>query len=456
MTAEIQNNDGQYVPLGFTPSPATEHLNWSQHQSFMNFHSEPLMNREQYQQQSYNYMPAASHMYEPNGYKKSFSDYDMYKSMQNGGSEMGLYDRNYRLVMPHHQMVNNIPDHASQDSTPHMPNRTQLIEHLVGNWMVPNNSGTYSPFGNAEAFKTNVFELPAEGVNAHQGREETKFKNPDEEIQFQFTRDSRKPRMVAEVKPMRPSYSDVLTKPVPQVNTVKSPKNDPKEVKPKKENKKTAKNDKEKKTSATLNRSNTANDIKEIPNEKNAQTNFKNDKIKSAKNSQMNRKWASLDNISENLQKGDDSKKKKSDEPSNNNKTSGKQSASKKINKTIDIGELDNGNGKNETISINKNGIKKVNKINNRPKSNDSFGNSERPPGKRNQRTRKKENAPFGMVFLDFVNIISFYCVVLGVFHQKLKQYTKGWWKIFTVFIFWLFHLISDICSLSLHISRDL
>lgn len=408
MTAEIQNTDGQYVPLGFTPSPPTEHLNWNQHPSYMNhFHSEPLM--DQYGQQSYNFMPAASQMYEPNGYKKSFSDYDMYKSMQNGVSDMSMYDRDYRILLPHHQMVNNIPDHASPDSSPHMPNRTQIIEHLVGNWMVPNNSGTYSPFGNAEAFKTNVFDLPAENLNVHHGKEETRFKNPDEDVQFQFTRDSRKPRMVAEVKPMRPSYSDVLTKPVPQVNTIKSPKNDSKEVKPKKENKKAAKNDKEKKVSSTLNRSNTSNEIKEIPVEKNAQTAYKNDKNKSSKNTQMNRKWASLDNITENLQKSDDPKKKKTDEPSNNNK-SGKQSTSKKINKTIDIGELDNEHGKNETVSINKNGIKKVNKINNRPKSNDSFGNSERPPGKRNQRTRKKENAPFGkfLYFYDIFSIIWF------------------------------------------------
>lgn len=400
MTAEIQNADGQYVPLGFTSPPTTESLNWNQHPNYMNhFHSEPLMNMDQYPQQSYNYMPAASHMYEPNGYKKSFSDYDMYKSMQNGVSDMNLYDRDYRLLMPHHQMVNNMPEHVSQDSAPHMSNRTQLIEHLVGNWMVPNNSGTYSPFGNAEAFKTNVFDLPADrDLNAHQSKEENKFKNPDEDHQFQFTRDSRKPRMVAEVKPMRPSYSDVLTKPVPQVNTIKSPKNDPKEVKPKKDGKKAGKNDKEKKVAATLNRSNTSNEIKELPIDKNAQTISKNEKNKSSKNNQMNRKWASLDNISENLQKADESKKKKPEEPSTSNKNAGKQSASKKINKTIDIGELENDIGKNETISVNKNGIKKVNKVTNRPKSNDSFGSSERPPGKRNQRTRKKENAPFGIL----------------------------------------------------------
>lgn len=412
MTPEIQNTDGQYAPLGFSPPPTTtESLNWNQHPNYMNhFHSEPLMNMDSYAQQSFNFMPAASHMYEPNGYKKSYSDYDMYKSTQNGVPDMGLYDRDYRLLMPHHH---HFPEHvSSQDPTPHMPNRTQLIEHLVGNWMVPNNSGTYSPFGNAEAFKPNVFDLPPERDNILPGKDETKFKTNEEDIQFQFNRDGRKTRIVAEVKPMRPSYSDVLTKPVPQVNAIKLPKSDQKEVKPKKENKKAGKNDKEKKITATLNRSNTSNEIKEIPTtEKNVgQTILKNEKNKSTKNGQMNRKWASLDNISENLQKVDETKKKKPDEPSNNNnKNVGKQAAAgasaaaKKINKTIDIGVLETENNKNETIIINKNGIKKVNKISNRPKSNDSFGSNERPPGKRNQRARKKENAPFSKCFNFFV-----------------------------------------------------
>lgn len=43
-----------------------------------------------------------------------------------------------------------------------------------------------------------------------------------------------------------------------------------------------------------------------------------------------------------------------------------------------------------------------------------------------------------------------------GIVGQKLKQYTRGWWKIFTIFVLWLFHLISDICSLSAHIGRDM
>lgn len=46
--------------------------------------------------------------------------------------------------------------------------------------------------------------------------------------------------------------------------------------------------------------------------------------------------------------------------------------------------------------------------------------------------------------------------IFIGFVGQKLKQYTKGWWRLFMVCLLWLFNLVSDICSLSIHISRDL
>lgn len=48
------------------------------------------------------------------------------------------------------------------------------------------------------------------------------------------------------------------------------------------------------------------------------------------------------------------------------------------------------------------------------------------------------------------------FLLFLGFVGQKLKHYLRGWWKIFVRVIFWLFHLISDICSLSIHLSRDM
>lgn len=405
MTAEMKNIDGQYVPLGFsTPTTTTtETLSWNQQTNFINhFHADPIVGMEHYAapQQSFSYIQPTSHIYETNGYKKNLSDYEMYKSMQNGVADMGLYDKDYRILLQNSQMMQNqVPDHI-HESMPQNSNRTQLIEHLVGNWMVPNNSGTYSPFGNSESFKPNVFDLQTErDVNIHLPKDDSKFKATEDEVQFQFNRDLRKPRMVAEVKPMRPSYSDVLTKPVPQTNSVKPLKNDSKETKPKKDAKKGSKTEKEKKTNSMLNRSNTNNDIKEVPLDKSMSA-VKTEKTKNSKNGNLSRKWASLDNLADNVQKVDDSKKKKQEENSST-KSSIKPQTSKKLNKTVnDIIDLELDNSKSENLYITKNGVKKVTKPTVRPKSNDSFGNNDRPPGKRNQRTRKKENhVPFGMFF---------------------------------------------------------
>lgn len=269
MTAEMQNIDGQYVPLGFTPPPATtEPLNWSQHPqpSFINRFSPNL---EQFPQQPFNYLPQTPQMFEPNGYKKNLSDYDLYK-MQNGNPDLGLFDTEYSY-MP--QIMNPVPDHPllHHDSVP-VSNPTQLID-LVGNWMVPNNSGTYTPFGTSE-YKPNVFDLPSDlnnGTNLNM-KEDNLFKSDQlDDVQFQFNRDTRKPRMVAEVKPMRPSYSDVLTKPVAQTVT-KSLKNEAKENKLKKESKKNNKNEKNQKVNGPLGKSTVNNDIKDVSADKNSQT----------------------------------------------------------------------------------------------------------------------------------------------------------------------------------------
>ncbi|XP_056635210.1 dnaJ homolog dnj-5 isoform X1 [Diorhabda sublineata] len=434
MTAERQNIDGQYVPLGFTPSSsASEPLNWNQQTNYINRFTPDV---QQYPQHRYNFLPQAQHMFEANGYKK---DFDVYKSMQNGNADIGLFDTEYPYVP---QMMNNIPEHpllhSHIDNMPHVSNPSQLID-LVGNWMVPNNSGTYSPFGTSESYKPNVFDLPTDLSNSVHLKDEPRYKtlDPMDDIQFQFTRDARKPRMVAEVKPMRPSYSDVLTKPVPQTVT-KPLKNERKDSKPKKDSKKNNKNEKNQKVYTAIGRNNVNNDfkvnadVKDISGEKNS-TQTKSDK-KTVKGNSFNRKWASLDNISDPQMKVEENKKKKNDDDKNTI-----QKSSKKFNKTLNDVNIECNSSKSENSNTTKNGLKKICKPSVRPKQNDSFGSNDRPPGKRIQRSRKKENH-----------------IIFGVVGQKLKQYTKGWWKIFTVFILWLFHLISDICQLSLHISRDM
>ncbi|XP_054275235.1 dnaJ homolog dnj-5 isoform X2 [Macrosteles quadrilineatus] len=79
-------------------------------------------------------------------------------------------------------------------SEPTSQNNHQLIENVVGNWL-PNKSGTYSPFGNVSHPQSEV-------------KEEDRTVRPAQPGQV------KKPRIVAEVRPMRPSYSDVLAKSV--------------------------------------------------------------------------------------------------------------------------------------------------------------------------------------------------------------------------------------------------
>ncbi|GLH01499.1 DnaJ-like protein subfamily C member 14 [Gryllus bimaculatus] len=96
----------------------------------------------------------------------------------------------------------------------HQP--AQLIENLVGNW-VPNQSGTYSPFGCAD---NGTKPTPA----TNQQTTQTVSDNLDSDAEGKGVgRNPRKTRIVAEVRPMRPSYSDVLTKSAPLTNAPSVP-----------------------------------------------------------------------------------------------------------------------------------------------------------------------------------------------------------------------------------------
>lgn len=422
MTPELQNRDGQYVPLGFA-STATTTANdqqWNQSQTPCHYNNIGHVPIDQFNQPSaYNFLPQSQLLFDSAAFKNASLDYDMYKSMQqNGPSNMPDYHI--------HSIVNNEHLLQNQHEPSHLtPNSTHLIDNLVGNWMVPNNTGTYSPFGTSnDSFIPNVFEMQPERHSADfQLNDDPKFVSAEQltvdDRQFQFTRDTRKPRMVAEVKPMRPSYSDVLTKAVPQ-STVqsKSVKSDVKDAKPKKDGKKSTKNGD--KMQKTITRSNTNNDIKEIgSNDKgivNQMIKIEKNNNKTSKTGQLSRKWASLDNISEPMKAtkaGDDAKKgKKFEENKNASTSSAAKSFNRKLNKTVsDIVDVESVPNKIETLNVSKNGLKKtststVNKSNLKRQS-DAF--NERPPGKRNQRTRKKENPVlFGKKAEDFDYVHSY------------------------------------------------
>lgn len=390
MTSEMQNNDGQYIPLGFSSQQnITDPINWGSQptsNSYINYglhYQEPHLGQT-CREQLTNYIQASA-MFEPVVFQKNVNlpDYNGY-SIRSNSAPQTLY--NYPQTV-----ASVLPDNILHDSLNHNSSHTQIFDNLVGNWAVPNNSGTYSPFGNTDTFKPSLFDF--QGQNGENLDEELKFKQSElVDDKFNFNKDLRKSRPLAEVKPMRPSYSDVLTKPVPTTNSVKPIKAEPKDLKFKKDSRKNGKIDKAIKANNLLNRSNTNNDIKDLPIDRTLANN-KSEK-KSIKTNQLNRKWASLDNIAEpSSMKAEDSKRiKKPDEvyiSKSFNKT--KNKPNKNMNNLTD--EISDENIKAESINITKNLLKK-NKTSTRQKQSEGHVGSDRPSSKRNQRTRKKENQP--------------------------------------------------------------
>ncbi|XP_049959574.1 uncharacterized protein LOC126477457 isoform X1 [Schistocerca serialis cubense] len=132
-------------------------------------------------------------------------------SGQNHIDEFGLFGASEQshaqtLQQPHQQPVAQPQQQPFQPA--HGSTHGQLIENLVGNW-VPNQSGTYSPFG-----CTDTGICPAPTTN--QQTTQTVPEGSDAENDAKnMGHGIRKTRIVAEVKPMRPSYSDVLAKSAP-------------------------------------------------------------------------------------------------------------------------------------------------------------------------------------------------------------------------------------------------
>ncbi|KAK4876044.1 hypothetical protein RN001_012466 [Aquatica leii] len=465
MTAGIHNVDGQYIQLNFTPPQSPSEHAWGPQNQIPNpymqytnigsiHNSDPHMvypmNQQipQYPSQAipFNYIQQPN-VYAAESYDKTNevqSNYVMFQNQNIPSKDVPpYYSSDYRYYLPSDRQINHTPidNNYIHNSHPSISNPTQLIENVVGNW-VPNMTGTYSPFGNAQNTSKpgigNIFEVQPEVVPPIFECNKTLEEKNEEMLNFHFNRDTKKPRMVAEVKPMRPSYSDVLTKSAPPPNT-KANKVDVKDTRLKKDStKKGTKSEKSQKSTAAQPPRNNS-EVKIDKNVNNTKNNDKNSK--SERSPKTNRKWVSLDSIngSGSDQNDDDIRKSKKSEENLNNKNLPK--ANSKSGKTSDFENVEYSNGnKNDTLNITKTTIRKGNKFNLKPRVSDSFGNGDKPPpgAKRSQRTRKRENN------------ISF-----GIVGQKIRQYVPGWWKLFVNFILWLVHLIFDICSLSVHLSRD-
>jgi hypothetical protein len=212
ITADLQSYDGQYIVLG---QPSQNQSNqshlWQSTSSEMPPIQQPPIYKQQQQQQAqqhsmyYNTAPGhdnyMSYGNMQQHYQNSYLQHHQQQPYQHPPPpQQQSIMRDYGLFANHNDQMmsshnNTYPGH-------------QLIDNLVGNW-VPNQSGTYSPFGNSfsapNTFSVEKEERPA-AVFSDMPRQESLLSNNNV---------GKKPRMVAEVKPMRPSYSAVLTKSPP-------------------------------------------------------------------------------------------------------------------------------------------------------------------------------------------------------------------------------------------------
>lgn len=232
MTADLQSYDGQYILLGSPQNP--QHV-WSEYSSQqghpMTVQHNPVFVQQTYdmQEKKVQEFPPQHRVFYPNTQRVHDGAGEMIGMMDVGGGNYvnvvfnptSSANQIHSYVPAHHsdpnigfihyqqqqqhqqtQASNNLPVHRDYglfSSTPTetpSQNNHQLIENVVGNWL-PNKSGTYSPFGNMTHTPTEVRD------------DDTKSVCPGQPgIQ-------KKTRIVAEVRPMRPSYSDVLSKSPP-------------------------------------------------------------------------------------------------------------------------------------------------------------------------------------------------------------------------------------------------
>ncbi|XP_011867456.1 PREDICTED: dnaJ homolog dnj-5 isoform X2 [Vollenhovia emeryi] len=330
-------------------------------------------------------------------------------------------------------------------------NGKQLLDNLFENW-VPNQSGTYSPFGGSP----NITPVP-QAVREVRESEDLPPRN-DSSTQH------KKPRMVAEVKPMRPSYSDVLTKsaPTPPSPLTVQP------VKPKVEaqagKKASNKNVKTKSKPTLLRRQNSSgsddhNSPKmQIPR-----------KVFERNSSNLPRRWVSLDNLGSQSASSDSRQINafdRTDQFYSERKKSDKRSSKKaEKNETLNNTKVQNinpkaaGNIPKRPIQINNNlntintssqtvSSDKMEKnqqvINKVAKEDKKAPLKEKNPKrfqtekaqqqiKKGPRNRKRESRESSIKDL----------------YKNLNKYATRWSKIVLKVFYWLLHLISDVVSMS-------
>ncbi|XP_048508316.1 dnaJ homolog dnj-5 isoform X2 [Athalia rosae] len=487
MTADLANSAGQYMQFGVTP-PQTAPHSWSDYPTGQTRHymtnQPPLVAQPGIQ--PLNPIPSPIYMPEISPYDPPATDPIYFPSQPvnhlginenndlvgtidvGGGNYINVIYGNASQIMAEQCQLSNLASYNSQSALdreyglfgeqrqiPMLPNPAtqtsngkQLIDNLVGNW-VPTQSGTYSPFGGSP----NVTPVP-QGTPEMRETEELPRNLQDVH--------PKKPRMVAEVRPMRPSYSDVLTKSAPTPPPpLTPPATKPKiEAIVKKSSNKSAKN---KTKPALLKRQNSSgsedHSSPKIHGPK---------KVLEKNNSNLPRRWVSLDNLgsatesheldtfdrSENFEKKKSSKTSKKGDKNETLNNSKIQNMSSKLASTIQKrpiqinNNLNTINSSSQTVSPDK--IEKNQQANNKTPKEDKKVTKEKSVKrsqaekaqqiKKGHRNRKRESKESPVKDL---------C-------RNLNKHVGRWSKIGLKVFYWLFHLISDVVSMSANLVAQL
>lgn len=211
ITADLQSYDGKYILLGQPSNNETQSI-WQQRVTRQPENLNYVQNPYQDQQARINSLD--SNVYYPSNsfVDNSRNNYLPYVFSNSTQYQNSAADSHYNYI--YYQQNSNhhpTPDYglfnaSNNYQSPH------LIENLVGNW-VPNQNGTYSQFGNSPHVLENCNDST---IKMHHQSQQAQHTNSSNTFSKLGNNAIRRPRMVAEVRPMRPSYSDVLAKSVTQ------------------------------------------------------------------------------------------------------------------------------------------------------------------------------------------------------------------------------------------------
>lgn len=227
ITADLQSYDGKYILLG-QPSNSNgtqsiwqqcvtrqpENLDYTQDGGSNNPYVEQQQQQTRINRVDSNlFYPSNNSTYVDN----SRNNYVPYVFNNSSQYQSNTSDSPYNNYPVFYQQNSNQNTDYGLFSSPQQTNSYQnrhLIENLVGNW-VPNQNGTYSPFGGGSS--THVLDNRVESNIGIQHTAQQTQHSPSSNLFSKLGNSTlRRPRMVAEVRPMRPTYSDVLAKSVTQ------------------------------------------------------------------------------------------------------------------------------------------------------------------------------------------------------------------------------------------------